>query len=357
MTDTFDKHGAQKRPKKRQCIVCGTWVDEEVFCPNCGAQVPMNSSEPIQKPDPRQIPEPIPASTSESHSGKTALIILAIVGGVVLVVLCIIILFFVLKPSKKDSGPEMQSSFLTETEDWRDAMSETEETMEETETDAEETETETEYIDADIDAVHNRNCTIYGLLFFTDQMDDPIMVLDEPISIYVNSTSGEPVYYKTVTQIVFGSCSIREKKLKRYNNVEVEVTGSLWAENDFVYIDVQELLGDLPETETEETERETETDSDYILPESNSRYLIDADVVGLSLQEINYAKNEIYARHGRKFDSLELQNYFNSREWYKGTVDPNDFSTNVFNSYERENVRFLLQKEESMQKGGYKLDQ
>lgn len=45
-----------------------------------------------------------------------------------------------------------------------------------------------------------------------------------------------------------------------------------------MYIDVQELSGELPETEKEtkaKKETEAEKDSDYILPESNSRYLTD----------------------------------------------------------------------------------
>ena len=42
------------------------------------------------------------------------------------------------------------------------------------------------------------------------------------------------------------------------------------------------------------------------------------------------ARNEIYARHGRKFNDSELQAYFNSKSWYKGTVNPEDFSTSVF---------------------------
>ena len=39
--------------------------------------------------------------------------------------------------------------------------------------------------------------------------------------------------------------------------------------------------------------------SEYVIPYSNQRLLGDSDVAGLSLREINYAKNEIYARHGR----------------------------------------------------------
>ena len=99
------------------------------------------------------------------------------------------------------------------------------------------------------------------------------------------------------------------------------------------------------------------TGGDYILPESNSRYLTDADVSGLTLQQLNYAKNEIYARHGRKFDSKELQNYFGSKSWYNGTVNAADFKETVFNEYEKKNAEFLRQKEFAMHDGGYQLDQ
>lgn len=99
------------------------------------------------------------------------------------------------------------------------------------------------------------------------------------------------------------------------------------------------------------------TGGDYILPESNSRYLTDADVSGLTLQQLNYAKNEIYARHGRKFDSKELQNYFGSKSWYNGTVNAADFKETVFNEYEKKNAEFLRQKEFAIHDGGYQLDQ
>lgn len=106
-------------------------------------------------------------------------------------------------------------------------------------------------------------------------------------------------------------------------------------------------------------EEKDKTEDDYILPESNTRYLTDADVDGLSLREINYAKNEIYARHGRKFDSQELQDYFNSKSWYTGKYDPADFDKNysgTLNDYEKKNAEFLREKEFSISPDGYKLD-
>ena len=96
---------------------------------------------------------------------------------------------------------------------------------------------------------------------------------------------------------------------------------------------------------------------DYIIADSASRYLTDADVKDLSLKEINYAKNEIYARHGRKFDSKELQNYFDSKSWYKGTVSPSKFDISVFNKYEKKNAEFLSAKEFEIDSKGYQLDQ
>ena len=43
---------------------------------------------------------------------------------------------------------------------------------------------------------------------------------------------------------------------------------------------------------------ESETDM-YILPQSNKEYLTNEDVEGLSLKDINYAINYIFAMHGR----------------------------------------------------------
>lgn len=99
----------------------------------------------------------------------------------------------------------------------------------------------------------------------------------------------------------------------------------------------------------------------YILPESDARYLSDADIASLSLKDLNYAKNEIYARHGRRFKSNELQQYFDSQSWYTGQYDPDDFDTNysqsVLNDYEKKNAELLRKKEFSINSGGYPLDQ
>ena len=81
------------------------------------------------------------------------------------------------------------------------------------------------------------------------------------------------------------------------------------------------------------------------------------DIKNLSLQQVNYAKNEIYARKGRQFQSVELQNYFNSKSWYKGTISPSAFSESLLSDVEKKNVELLKNREFSMDSRGYQLDQ
>ena len=110
----------------------------------------------------------------------------------------------------------------------------------------------------------------------------------------------------------------------------------------------------------EDTEDEIAADRDYIIPDSSRKVLEDADVEGMSAKELNYARNEIFARHGRKFESKELRDYFESNSWYKGKYSAEEFdkkSSSVLNNTEKKNVEFLERAEKALEPGGYELDQ
>lgn len=93
--------------------------------------------------------------------------------------------------------------------------------------------------------------------------------------------------------------------------------------------------------------------SDYLLPDSGSRYLTDADLKNLTWEQCCLARNEIFARHGRIFQTTEIANYFNSKSWYHGTIAPANFSETVLNEYERANVNFISQYESAHWGGSY----
>lgn len=91
-------------------------------------------------------------------------------------------------------------------------------------------------------------------------------------------------------------------------------------------------------------------DDTYIFPNSDTEYLTKSDLSGMSKSEINLAKNELYARHGRKFKSKELQEYFESKDWYVPKYSPKQWDKKgdnfFFNKYEIKN-RDLLKKYEN----------
>ena len=89
----------------------------------------------------------------------------------------------------------------------------------------------------------------------------------------------------------------------------------------------------------------SESDSEYLLADSDSRYLTEDDLAGFTAEQCRLARNEIYARHGRRFKDPALQRYFDSLSWYNGTIEPSDFNDNVFNSYERTNCSLIIDYE------------
>lgn len=88
--------------------------------------------------------------------------------------------------------------------------------------------------------------------------------------------------------------------------------------------------------------------SGYVLPGSDSRYLREDDLRGLTAEECRLARNEIFARHGRRFEDPALQAYFDACSWYTGTVAAEDFDESVFNEYEAANVAFIREYETAM---------
>ncbi|HYO90264.1 MAG TPA: YARHG domain-containing protein [Pyrinomonadaceae bacterium] len=54
--------------------------------------------------------------------------------------------------------------------------------------------------------------------------------------------------------------------------------------------------------------------------------LYESDLAALSRDELRRLRNAVYARHGRTFDSVELQRYFETRPWYRPRSDYNEAS-------------------------------
>ncbi len=102
----------------------------------------------------------------------------------------------------------------------------------------------------------------------------------------------------------------------------------------------------------EENKQSTQTNSNqqassgnktggYVLANSSSKLLTEADIAGLSSNQLRIARNEIYARHGRLFNDASRQAYFNGKSWYNGTIAPDNFTSGMLSETERANLEFI----------------
>ncbi|MCD8083529.1 MAG: YARHG domain-containing protein [Clostridiales bacterium] len=123
--------------------------------------------------------------------------------------------------------------------------------------------------------------------------------------------------------------------LETYNHEDqIDESAALAAE------DASHLFADLDE------EGATSGEAGIIFPNSSTERISEAAVRALSDEDLRYAINELYARHGYIFKDDELRAYYEKYSWYNKTVRPENFSENLFNSIEKENMKILLKERE-----------
>ena len=100
--------------------------------------------------------------------------------------------------------------------------------------------------------------------------------------------------------------------------------------------DEKSKMQDSQTTEDSQTVQNTE---DYIFPNSSSVLLTDSEVSGISKDQL---------RNGRRFNDQALQQYFDSKSWYNGTISPDEFDANLdsrLNDVERANIEIIKKYE------------
>ena len=106
---------------------------------------------------------------------------------------------------------------------------------------------------------------------------------------------------------------------------------------------------EIPEEEmpNEEIPEEDVSDSDYILPDSNTRKLTEAELQGLTKAQLRLARNEIFARYGVIFGVADLDAYFGEKSWYEPKISLDEFKeNNDMNSNEDANLSLIVDMED-----------
>ena len=91
-----------------------------------------------------------------------------------------------------------------------------------------------------------------------------------------------------------------------------------------------------------------EENCEFVFPEDNVYKITEEDLEGKTAMECKIARNEIYARYGRIFKDEQLQGYFNTCDWYNGTIAPEQFSESTLNEIEKANIQMIANYESKL---------
>lgn len=152
--------------------------------------------------------------------------------------------------------------------------------------------------------------------------------------------------------------SISAKEAVQYGETMFKNYMNPYRENKFNKEFAVELEERVPQVQTASADGAHYTFAgDYVIADSDSRYITEEDLNKLSAEEILLARNEIYARHGRIFNNAALDEYFRSKSWYQPTVAGSDFTdsyaVSVFNNCEIANISAMVEYEKAHGLNGY----
>lgn len=351
----------------KRCPLCGQEFEEETSCPNCGVLlIDMESNQAVEVENPKRIRQrekemkkqekrqqrqqkTDTASQRPSRAGRQFSInpkVVMIGGGVVVLLIICMILIHVVRHSndgKTATDTEYQSEDFAKgmTEESEDEVTEKDEKITLNEADFEQNE---------------------AVSFQTDDFEFKLPAYWKNLS-RVQNGNGMITFYQKKSEAdgmngyLFEVAQITKENLKEYDSYDIlqEEGNSVYAiiysdektydsTDAYAALEYKRLMEDVNDV-ISSFKVTKKSNGDYVIADSNSRYLTREDLTSLSREELLYARNEIYARHGRKFQDAGIQAYFNSKSWYKGTVNPEDFTDAMLNEYEKKNATFILSYE------------
>ena len=84
---------------------------------------------------------------------------------------------------------------------------------------------------------------------------------------------------------------------------------------------------------------------EYWIEYCDKMALSESDLYGMTQEECRLARNAIYAKSGRIFQSADLTNYFGQFSWYYPYVSASDFTDSMLNSYQLYNLNLVIEYE------------
>lgn len=114
-------------------------------------------------------------------------------------------------------------------------------------------------------------------------------------------------------------------------------------ENDKVIEGENNIAHSNNDNESEDDLNEEQESSEaikYLFENSSSIKIDNTELSSLTIEELDIAKNEIFARHGHDFSSKTLREYFKEKKWYNA-IEGKRVTVSELNKIEQENVTLI----------------
>ena len=218
--------------------------------------------------------------------------------------------------------------------------------------------------DEDFDPDYNTNSNmlllVYNVYISTD--DGPMIVYEWFGYSNITEDASGTQYTMTETPVQVGDMNVDSRVWTANQRYYIAGFGTIdemkaYLDNYFagdgtVYYDITDIpdRGQQPSVQptTPAVQNEpghlTDDPNGYIFPNSNTENLDEAFLRTLTDQELQYARNEIVARYGRKFKTPEIAAYFGAKTWYVPTYEAEDFDKkmdSLLNPIELANVSLI----------------
>ena len=352
LDDEYEHNDFSDINDEKVCPVCGTMLDkEDTVCPVCGMEIEPSTTKNNQT-EPVFPKEPLKKKSSSNNKKRMICIIIGII-----CLSAIIIILFAFKDKLfaiKENKPKTKSIEKTVDIDKKDSPKDTDSNITKTEEPDNVVDSDVYQGYWNIKGNQDRELTIQSITDKTVTFSLWYYRLDAVGNISATLNGNKADFMSDVDGLTFKGTLTFEKE-----TISVSIT-----ESERLYMPIEtmkfeekhatswELANDYADTYNS-TDNDSVNDSEYgynssdsyILSDSSSRELSIADISGLSRDQLELARNEIYARHGRKFTNPTLQNYFNSQAWYTGTIEPEDFTDDMLSDIEKSNIQFIKDHE------------
>ena len=315
-----------QREATEHCPRCGCSIQpSEAFCKGCGAKARQNSPQPETAPSTVSAPPPLPgslpqnAATGRAKKRSGILLLVVAIVGIVLAVVAVAGVFVYRHLAHRGGDTSVAATSTPP----QITAAPTPTPMEAAPTPTAPPALDDEYLFPQSDRAYLTDSDVHGLA-------------QRELAL---------AWYEIYAR---HGCRFAESDIQRYFDGKSWYTGTIPPQvfQDAVFngFERENLRLLNPHTPTP-TLPPLPVDGDYMFAESSHRYLSNADLAGLTKDQLRIARNEIYARHGRRFAAADLQQYFDAKSWYRGTISPEAFQESVLNEFEKYNTQLILQYE------------